>query len=75
MKRFFQIGLLLIFPVLVSGQFAVPRLSQYLNNGLSANPAYAGSREAFSFTGVSRSLYTGFEGHPRGFLTGMHSPV
>ncbi|MFW5877595.1 MAG: PorP/SprF family type IX secretion system membrane protein [bacterium] len=75
MKRFIYAILLLIISLTSYGQFEVPRLSQYLNNGLTANPAYAGSREAFSFTGVHRSVYTGFEGHPRGFLTGIHSPL
>ncbi len=75
MKRVLHIVLLIALPVIVTGQFNVPRLSQYLNNGLSANPAYAGSREAFSFTGVSRTVYSGFEGNPRGFLAGFHSPV
>ncbi len=75
MKRFLHIIFLLNISLLTFGQFEVPRLSQYLNNGLSANPAYAGSREALSFTGVHRSVYTGFEGNPKGFLTGIHSPV
>lgn len=75
MRRNIIIVLFLGLPLMASGQFNVPRLSQYLNNGLSVNPAYAGSREAFSFTGVSRTIYTGFDGHPRGFLTGVHSPI
>lgn len=75
MKRTTYILLFVLLPIMGYGQFNVPRLSQYLNNGLSVNPAYAGSREAFSFTGVSRSVYSGFEGNPRGLLAGMHSPV
>ncbi|MGC9341424.1 MAG: PorP/SprF family type IX secretion system membrane protein [Bacteroidales bacterium] len=75
MKGRLYILILVMIPVMGLGQFNVPRLSQYLNNGLSVNPAYAGSREAFSFTGVSRSVYTGFEGNPRGFLAGVHSPI
>ena len=31
-------------------QFDIPRLSQYLINGMVINPAYAGSREALSIT-------------------------
>lgn len=75
MKRFLYIILLSGISLIASAQFEVPRLSQYLNSGLTANPAYAGSREAFSFTGVHRSVYSGFEGHPSGFLMGIHSPV
>lgn len=66
---------LLVLPVLVEAQFEIPRLSQYLNNGLSINPAYAGSREAMSFTGVYRSIYQGFEGNPKGAMAGFHTPM
>ena len=75
MKRILYIACLLVVPVLGYSQFTVPRLSQYLNNGLANNPAYAGSREALSFTGVHRAVYSGFEGNPTGFLGGVHSPL
>jgi type IX secretion system PorP/SprF family membrane protein len=75
MKKAIHIIILLSIPILGSGQFTVPRLSQYLNNGLSANPAYAGSRETRSFTGVYRSVYAGFEGNPSGAFFGLHSPT
>lgn len=74
MKRISAI-LLFFIPILTSAQFEVPRLSQYLNNGLSNNPAYAGSRDALSFSGVHRSLYTGFEGNPTGFMAALHTPL
>jgi type IX secretion system PorP/SprF family membrane protein len=71
-------GIIFIFvclPFVLKAQFDPPRLSQYLNNGLSYNPAYAGSREALSATSVYRSVYMGFEGHPKGMFFGIHSPV
>lgn len=74
MRRFIHIVLILGISLPVFGQFTVPRLSQYLNNGLSANPAYAGSREARSIAGVYRSVYSGFEGNPDGAFIGYHTP-
>jgi type IX secretion system PorP/SprF family membrane protein len=64
-----------LVPMTLAAQFEVPRLSQYLNNGLSNNPAYAGSRDALSITGVRRSLYTGFEGNPTGYMAALHTPL
>ncbi len=75
MRKLIYIVFLLSSGFLLNAQFEVPRLSQYLNNGLANNPAYAGSREALSFTGVGRSIYSGFEGNPTGFLAGIHSPI
>ncbi|MCF8380436.1 MAG: PorP/SprF family type IX secretion system membrane protein [Bacteroidales bacterium] len=75
MRKLVYIGFLSLFSLVLKAQFEVPRLSQYLNNGLVNNPAYAGSREALSFTGVGRSDYAGFEGSPTGFLAALHSPI
>jgi type IX secretion system PorP/SprF family membrane protein len=74
-KKLFIVLLLILSVVMLQAQFEVPRLSQYLNNGLSFNPAYAGSREALSITGVSRTMYAGFDGHPNGFMVGLHTPL
>jgi type IX secretion system PorP/SprF family membrane protein len=74
-KKLFIFLLLILSVVMLHAQFEVPRLSQYLNNGLSFNPAYAGSREALSITGVSRTMYAGFDGHPNGFMLGVDAPV
>jgi len=75
MTRILFITFFLLCSYASQAQFEVPRLSQYLNNGLVNNPAYAGSREALSFTGVGRSDYAGFEGSPTGFLAAIHSPI
>lgn len=75
MKKVLHIIVILGISLPAFGQFTVPRLSQYLNNGLSANPAYAGSREARSFSGVYRSVYTGFEGNPSGAFIAYHTPT
>lgn len=75
MKKLIYISVLISLACQSYSQFEVPRLSQYLNNGLAINPAYAGSREALSGTLVYRSLYQGFEGNPKGFLAAAHTPM
>ncbi|RDK83872.1 PorP/SprF family type IX secretion system membrane protein [Marinirhabdus gelatinilytica] len=49
--------------------------TQYMYNTLSINPAYAGSRDVFSFVGLYRSQWVGLEGAPRSFTASAHSPV
>ena len=56
-------------------QYEIPRLSQYLINGLVVNPAYAGSREALSSASVAKFYYSGFEGSPSTYKFGLHSPL
>ena len=52
-----------------------PLLDQYNLNGLSINPAYAGSQEALNLGLYSRNQWVGFEGAPRTFTFSMHSPM
>lgn len=66
----FSIGCL---SVLFSQQDA--QYTQYMYNTLSVNPAYAGSREAVSITGLHRSQWVGLEGAPRTQTFNIHSPV
>lgn len=47
---------------LLSQQDAI--FTQYLYNTLSVNPAYAGSRNVFSITGMHRSQWAGIDGAP-----------
>lgn len=48
--------------------------SQYMFNGLLLNPAYAGSKEVFSFTGLGKVQWVGLEGAPRSASLGIHGP-
>ena len=41
-----------------------PVFTQYLNNMLTIQPAYAGSSGALNITGISRAQWVGFEGAP-----------
>lgn len=52
-----------------------PMLSQYMFNGLVINPAYTGSRDVLSLTGVYRHQWSGLEGAPRTQSIFLHSPL
>ncbi len=52
-----------------------PQYTQYMYNTLAINPAYAGSRGAFSMTGMHRSQWLGIEGAPKTQTLNLHSPV
>jgi len=52
-----------------------PLLDQYQLNGLSINPAYAGSQEALNIGLYSRIQWVGFEGAPRTNIVSIHSPL
>ncbi len=52
-----------------------PMYTQYMYNTMSVNPAYAGSKEALSITGLMRIQWAGFKGAPRTQTLTMHSPV
>ena len=76
MKRRTLILFILILAARHAGaQFDIPRLSQYLINGMVINPAYAGSREALSLTAVDKEYLTGFAGHPRTMKFAVHTPL
>ena len=49
--------------------------TQYMFNGLALNPAYAGSHESISLTGLARFQWVGIEGAPRTQTFSVHSPV
>jgi type IX secretion system PorP/SprF family membrane protein len=48
--------------------------SQYIFNGLTISPAYAGSHDVFSASFLSRYQWIGFEGAPGYFALNLHSP-
>ncbi|NNE76441.1 MAG: type IX secretion system membrane protein PorP/SprF [Pricia sp.] len=63
-----------VFSELVFAQ-QEPQYTQYLYNTLAINPAYAGSRGAFSITGMHRSQWLGIEGAPKTQTLNFHTPV
>src|SRR5690554_3967965 len=52
-----------------------PQYTQYMYNMNVVNPAYAGSKESLSLTGLYRKQWSGFEGAPETFTLAVHSPV
>ncbi len=75
MKRTLILFFLVLAALDAGAQFDIPRLSQYLINGMVINPAYAGSREALSITAVDKEYLTGFAGHPRTMKFAFHTPL
>lgn len=49
--------------------------THYMYNTLWLNPAYAGTRDAFTVTGIHRSQWVGFDGAPIDQTITMHTPI
>ena len=49
--------------------------THYMFNTIAVNPAYAGSRDALTVTGLHRSQWIGFSGAPITQTLTMHSPI
>ncbi len=64
----------LLAGALTRGQHT-PLTSQYLFNGLLINPAYAGSRDAFTANLTWRQQWVGFDGAPSTQVMSIHSPI
>ena len=52
-----------------------PMYTHYMDNTLVINPAYAGSRDALTVTGLYRTQWVNLKGAPVGQTITMHSPV
>jgi type IX secretion system PorP/SprF family membrane protein len=52
-----------------------PHFTQYFDNMLFVNPAYAGSRGMMNVTAMHREQWTGFDGRPRSSTLSLHSPL
>lgn len=52
-----------------------PGLTQYMNNPMSFNPAYAGTKDAISGVMQSRLQWVGFDGAPQTHIFSLHSPA
>lgn len=63
----------LLFPVAYGQQDA--QFTQYLDNMLYYNPAYAGSREMMNLTAIHRQQWAGFRGAPMSTSFSMHTPL
>jgi type IX secretion system PorP/SprF family membrane protein len=52
-----------------------PQFTQYFENTLHVNPAYAGSRGLLNVTSLHREQWVGFDGAPRSTTLSIHSPL
>src|ERR1700743_3638177 len=50
-----------------------PMFTHYMYNTLWLNPAYAGTREAMTITGINRSQWVGYDGAPVDQSLTIHS--
>jgi type IX secretion system PorP/SprF family membrane protein len=66
-------GLALV-PLFSMGQHE-PIISQYMQNALPLNPAFAGSREAMSIAASYRNQWTGLNGAPTTQTLSLHAPT
>lgn len=70
-----HIFLIVLFASISSYGQQDPMFTHYMDNTLAINPAYAGSRDALTITGLHRSQWIGFDGAPITQTLTLHSPV
>ena len=51
------------------------QFTQYMDNNLYVNPAYAGSRGMMNMTSIHREQWVGMDGAPRSTSFSLHSPL
>lgn len=52
-----------------------PQFTQYFENNLFVNPAYAGSKGNLHVSSLHREQWVGFDGAPRSTVLNLHSPL
>ena len=72
-----KIVLIISLSIISLGAFAQQdaMFTHYMFNTLAVNPAYAGSRDALTVTGLHRSQWIGFDGAPTTQTLTMHTPI
>lgn len=73
MKRLFSIITLLL--CLQSKAQQDPMFTHYAYNTLWLNPAYAGTRDLLTLTGIHRAQWLNFDGTPKTTSFSMHAPI
>ncbi|MFM7663209.1 MAG: type IX secretion system membrane protein PorP/SprF, partial [Bacteroidota bacterium] len=73
MKNFLIISVLALSFSLSAQQD--PQFTQYFDNFLHVNPAYAGSSGMLSATAIHREQWIGFAGAPRSTTFSLHTPL
>lgn len=75
MKKFYLLVSVIFVSLWNTQAQQLPQFTQYMYNMISVNPAYAGSRDAFSLTALHRSQWEGIEGAPTTQTLSIHSPL
>jgi len=77
MKNIFKTMTLVIAFFATTNAFAQQEymVTQYMYNGLSLNPAYAGIHKGISVSGLWREQWVGIEGAPSTQFVSIHSPL
>ncbi len=77
MKKHISILIVLMAVLLVHESQAQqdPQYTQYMYNMNVVNPAYAGSKESLSITGLYRNQWSGISDNPVTFTFSAHAPV
>lgn len=73
-----KLSILILLAVMSAGSLFAqqdPQYTQYMYNMNVVNPAYAGSKESLSITGLYRKQWSGLSGAPETFTLSIHSPV
>lgn len=74
MKRIIIACLILVASVKALAQ-QDPQFTQYFDNTLFVNPAYAGSKGVMNVTALHREQWVGFDGRPRSTTLSINSPL
>ena len=74
MNKIYTLIIISLFAYSVSAQQEA-LTTQYMFNGLSINPAMAGSDNNLSVTGIIRSQWVGIKGAPNTQVLSIHSPM
>jgi type IX secretion system PorP/SprF family membrane protein len=71
-KLIITFGIFLVFQLNAQQD---PQFTQYFDNALFVNPAYAGSTGMLTATTIHREQWVGFEGRPTSTTLSLHSPL
>ena len=77
MKKITYISICLTVFLTVENTFSQqdPQFTQYFDNALFVNAAYAGSTGMLSATSIHREQWVGFDGRPSSTTVSLHSPL
>jgi type IX secretion system PorP/SprF family membrane protein len=77
MKQIIQVLVTVVLEAMFSITYAQqdPQFTQYFDNTLFVNPAYAGSNDVLNFTALHRQQWVGFDGRPVSSSFSLHSPL